>query len=290
LAFIAFILSSLPASAGAPHDYDRSGTVISVARDVVPVYTIESGDSVYTMACVRIRLFGTPQCDWNGRPIAVGNQVRFRIEGDYAYMPVKGDNEERLMVEMTETKLLPPLPAVQPGLEAGVVLGLGVTTEEHRYVFPPASQPAASANSSSSPGSMAPVVAVPVTGGPPVVVTPTSPASGGVVTGVPATGGAPVTAIPVTPTDTAAPSAAPPPSVSAGTAASAKQWIHVLRVQTASRVYDLACPARICSFGGNPIQTGDPLALRIEKKWAYVSSAGTSHEHRFAILAVRNLD
>jgi len=284
---VALFLAASPAGAGTPHNYDKSGTVISVSRDVVPIYRIESGDSMYTMACVRVQSFhfGSPQCDWNGRRIAVDNQIRFRIEGDFAYMPVGADREERLLIEMTETKLLPPLPPVQPGLEAGVVLGLGVTTEEHRYVIPPASQPATSASSS---GSMAPVVAVPVTGGSPVVVIPTSPASGGVVTGVPATGGAPITAIPVTPTDSGASSAAPPPSASAGTTTT--QWVHILRVQTASHVYDLACSGHVCALDGNHMQFGDPLALRVKGKWAYVSSAGILHEQRFAILAVRDLN
>ncbi len=284
----ALLLPACPASASAAHTYDKSGTVISLTRDVVLSYKIESEDNLYTMACVRTRLlqFGPPECNWNGRPLSVGDRVRFRIEGDAAYMPVNTNNEERLMVQMTETKLLPSLPSVQPGLEAAVVLGLGVTSEERSYMIPPDSQPGPSASSSS--GSMAPVVAVPTTGGPPVVVIPTSPATGGVVTGVPATGGAPITAIPVTPADTS--SAVSSPSATAGATTTATQWVHVLRVQTASHIYDLACGGRACWLSGRPVQTGDPLALRIEKKWAYLSSGGIFHEQRFAILSVRDLE
>lgn len=288
------LLSVRPVLAGSAHNYDRSGKVISVTRDVVPVYRIESEDSIYTMACVRIRLFylGVPQCDWNGRPIAKGDQVRFRIEGDYAYMPVKGDEEERLMVEMTEAKLLPPLPSAPAGLEGAVVLGLGVTAETHQYAALPSPQPSTSASSSSSSGSMAPVVAVPATGGAPEVVIPTSPTTGGAVTGVPATGGAPITAIPVAPTAAATSSSSniSAPSAPSGGTTSTTQWVHILRVQTASHIYDLACSGRTCALNGTPIQTGDALTVRVEKKWAYVSSAGGSREQRFAILSVRDVD
>jgi hypothetical protein len=245
------------------------------------------------MACARIKLVlrGAPQCEWNGHPMRGGDQVTFRIEGDDAFIPVGSDKEERLVVLMTETKLLPPLPDAPKGLEGAVVLGLGYAPEGQSILTPMLPQPSAPAagTSTSSSGSMTPVVAVPTTGGPPEVVIPTSPANGGVVTGVPATGGPPTTAIPVSPTTSSA-ADSPQPSITPMATQPVPQWIHILRVQTADKVYDLACSGRACRFDGQSIQTGDPLVLRVEKKWAYVSSASNSREERFAILSVRSLD
>jgi len=211
LAAAAFCVLFLPARsicAGTPQSYDKSGTVIKIAHDASFVYEIESDDNMYTMACSRTKLvqLRAPQCEWNGRPMGVGDQVTFRIEGDDAFIPVSSDNEERLVVLMTETKLLPPLPDAPKGLEGAIVLGLGYAPEGQSVLTPMLSQlnPPAASTSTSSSGSMAPVVAVPTTGGAPVVVIPTAPATGGVVTGVPATGGAPTTAIPVSPTTSSA--------------------------------------------------------------------------------------
>lgn len=290
-----FLLSVEPMSAGASHSYDKTGTVISTAHNPGFVYEIESQDSLYTMDCSRTKLiqFRPPECEWNGHPIAVGDVVRFRIEGDGAFIPTGADSEERLIILMTETKLLPQLPAVPAGFEGAVVLGLGVAPApagpKDTQSFAPLAAPSAAPSASSD--SMTPVVATPTTGGPPVVVIPTAPATGPVITGVPAAGGAPITAIPVAPTANSSSLDAPAANSSPLNAGpDVQQWVHVLRVQTASYVYDLSCSRGACRLSGKLVQTGDPLALRIDKKWAYVSQAGIRHEQRFAILSVRDID
>lgn len=272
LIVLVLLSSDQPAIAGPPQGYSQSGTVISIAHDLVFSYRIETRDRMYTMACYRTRIMQIKpsQCDWNSRPIAVGDVVQFRIDGDKAYMPKGTDGEERFIVEMTELKQLPPLPASpQPGSESAVVLGLG---------YAPDGGTALSALSGSSTNSMLPVVAVPTTGGPPVVVIPTAPAAGPVVTGVPATGGAPITAISVA------------PNISSGQAATETKWIHVLRLETASKIYDLACLPRACRVNGNVINQGDLFTVRLQKKWAYVSTSANSRDQRFAIISVRSLE
>ena len=275
IAIFGLLLPSQQMFARSSHNYDMSGTVIAIAQDSGAVYEIESSDSVYTLACARSR-FKQVKCDWNGHSIIAGDHVSFRIKGIYAYMPVSTDDEERFTVLMTEIKQLPPLPTVPVGLESAVVRGVGFTSS--------GSIPSASvaATHAPAPGSMAPVVAVPTTGGVPVVVVPTAPATSPVITGVPTTGGAPITAVAVAPpTDTI-------PSIASTD--SEPQWIRVLRVQTTSHIYDLTCDANSCKLNGKSIQLGDLLALRIDKKRAYVSVGGNSPERRFAILAVHNID
>jgi hypothetical protein len=135
-----------------------------------------------------------------------------------------------------------------------------------------------------------PVTAIPVPGGPPVQVIPTGPVSGGVITGTPTTGGAPVTAIPTGPV-TGIPVANASPPMTAGPVSGGAAWVHFLRVQTASHVYDLACTSKSCSLNDRQIQLGDLLAIRLKKKVAYLSwlTPGKSSEGKFQVLDVRNI-
>jgi len=110
-----------------------------------------------------------------------------------------------------------------------------------------------------------PVVAIPVTGGPPVVVMPTGPAMGGVVNGVPVTGGPPITGISVG----GAPGAGGAVMMGGG---GPPPWVHVLRIQTAGKIYQLECSRKPCMLENKEIELGDALALRVDKKHAYLST------------------
>lgn len=268
----AFLAAVPPISADSKHDYTETGRVISATADHGHVYTIETGDKIYRMLCM-IKLFHStpPQCKIAGKPIVVNDTVRFRRDDDTAYIPNTDNSEERLLILSTELKVLSPLPAgasLSAG-EHGAVLGMGVQVDK--------SQNRVGTGSTIPSG---PVLATPVTGGPPVVVIPTGPAGGGgVITGTPVTGGPPITAIPVTP-------------ITSYMGGQQAVWAHFLRLQTSDRVYDLACPSKSCSLKSGAIQLGDVLSIRIEKKYAYLSLPvpGPSSEQRFAILAVRNVD
>jgi hypothetical protein len=265
-----FLALVLPVQADSQHDFPELGTVISVAIDRGHVYTIETGDKVYQMLCMmKAFQFTPPQCKIAGNPIIVNDTVHFRRDGDVAYLSDGGNGEEKLLILSTELKVLSPLP-LSSGLaagERGAVLGIGMQLDRSRHSAAP--------NNDTPSG---PVIAIPVTGGPPVQVIPAAPPNGGVVTGTPVTGGAPVTAIPVTPMSSPA--------------RSASAWIHFVRLQTAGRVYDLACPSKSCSLKKGPIQLGDQLAIRVQKKFAYLSLPvpGPTSEQKFEILAVRSID
>lgn len=209
------------------HLYDLSGTVTSVIHHSGWIYRIQSDENAYTMICEKSRLREV-RCDWNGRSIAVGDRVQFRLKGTTAYLPSGAHQEERLFVSMTEFAQLRPLPVVPEGYLGAVVSGEG-------YAFD--GQPSAFASAPDSTG--IPVTAVPVTGGAPVTVIPVAPSAGPVVTGVPVTGGAPVTAIDVS-----------APASMTVSSASRAQLIHVLRVQSVGKIYDLACAERNCTLQG----------------------------------------
>jgi hypothetical protein len=119
-----------------------------------------------------------------------------------------------------------------------------------------------------------PVMAIPVTGGAPVLMTPTGPTGGGLMTGIPVTGGAPVTAIatgPVmgVPIGGAPMGAARPGGMAVGGGGPA--WVHILRIQSGKNIYQLECSAKPCEVDKKAIELGDTLVIRTEKKWAYVS-------------------
>jgi hypothetical protein len=304
LAFCGVLLVGiLPDPADAQHDYPEEGTVIAATLENGHVYTIETDDNVFQVLCTSLNPFRQtpPVCRTGDRPIAVHDTVHFRRDGDMAYVPGSGSREQRLLILSTELKILPPLPDT-PLLApvSAAVLGLGLETRAVRRpagATPPPAEPSAGSGASSPSTPAGPVIAVPVTGGPPVPVIPTCPTNGGVITGVPVTGGPPVTAIPVTPVggDSAASTSggevADPPMTPAPTAPGS-QWVHFVRVQTAEHVYDLACRWRSCSLEHNPIQLGDLLSIRVENRSAYLSGAipAGKNEQKFDILDVRSVN
>ena len=309
----------LAAHADNQHDYPESGMVISATVDQGYVYTIETGDKVYQMVCAAgmFTHVNSRPCTMAGRPIVVNDTVHFRVDGDTARMPGGEDAEEKFILLATELKILPPVPVSTVAVgDCGVVLGTGVQMHDapasgnlqaplHIPPRPPSPPPPSAASTTASGTNpvipTAPVTAIPVTGGPPVLVMPSAPSTGGVVTGVPVTGGRPVTAIPTGPVTgvpigaaSAAPASsapAPSPVSSSGPASVGPEWIHFLRVQTDGRVYDLGC-IKTCSLKDRAIQLGDVVAIRIEKTFAYLSwpTPGTDSERKFEILDVRGID
>jgi len=115
-------------------------------------------------------------------------------------------------------------------------------------------------------------------------VIPAGPVGGGVVTGVPVTGGPPVTAIPVTPVAST--------NASGTSTVTESEWVHYLLVQTAGRVYKLACESKECWLKNQAPQLGDLLTIRIENKVVYLSwrSTGPKGEQKFVILSVNNIE
>ena len=290
----------LPVSAQGQPTYPEEGTVISATVEHGHIYTIETADKILKGLCVSLNPFrqAPPVCDAGGRPMAVNDRVHFRRDGDMAYMPGNASAEQRLVILSTELKILPALPdtaAMAP--ESGAVLGLGLEARTSRYSVSSAPSPNVpnTTPASASPRMPAgPVTAIPVTGGPPLQVIPTGPVNNGPVTGVPVTGGPPVTAVPVTPVAASQAGSTSGSGVSnspitAASAVEGSHWIHFVRVQTAAHVYDLACSSKSCSLEHSPLQLGDLLTIRIEKKSAYLSRAGAS-EQKFEILAVRSVD
>jgi len=53
-------------------------------------------------------------------------------------------------------------------------------------------------------------------------------------------------------------------------------WVHLLRVRAGENIYQLECSAKPCEIDKKPIELGDLLVVRAEKKWAYVSSGSAS--------------
>ncbi|MGA3373795.1 MAG: hypothetical protein ABSC48_18780 [Terracidiphilus sp.] len=231
-----------------------------------------------------------PECKIDDKPIADGDTVQFRVDGDWAYMPAAKGGEEGLRILTTELKVIPPLPAPAagesgkgaiPGGERAMVIGAGMHIRGQR--------PAAwSADPSSVKSSLragygggpamatGPVMAIPVTGGPPVIVMPIGPVGAGTVTGVPLTGGPPVVGMPVGGAGaTHGGGGGPPP------------WVHLSRVQAGAKIYQLECSAKPCEVEGKQIELGDTLAIRVEKKWAYVTSGPESgaKEQKLRILS-----
>jgi len=110
--------------------YDLSGSVLFHDHDG-QVYRFATDRLIFTLTCDKVRKvqFHDPQCMVNGRPIVVGNTVRFRIDGDQAYLPpVKGATEQELQILFTELKTPPAIsPSPVDGVARGVVLGAGQT-------------------------------------------------------------------------------------------------------------------------------------------------------------------
>jgi len=291
--------------------YSDTGTVLSTVSKHGHFYQVGTDSKVYLLLCTKVKSiqFGEPECKLEGKPIVTGDTIHFRVEGDFAYMPpVSGESlEEKLRILTTELKVVPALPPsasvptpatgklTNPSNESGVVVGTGTHIKGQKSgswsTTPSPIAPGITAASPSTPVmATAPVTAIPVTGGPPVTVVPVAPTTGGVVTGVPVTGGAPITAVPTAPVTGVPVGGAPAgPAVAIGSAA--PQWVHILRIQTANKIYQLECSNRPCALVNKEIALGDALTIRIDKKHAYVSFNGqeSTGEQEFKVLEVTEL-
>ena len=68
---------------------------------------------------------------------------------------------------------------------------------------------------------------------------------------------------------------------------SAPQWVHVLRIQTAAKIYQLECSTKPCVAGVREIQLGDVIAVRTEKNSAYlIFPQNLSEEQKYKVLSV----
>jgi hypothetical protein len=279
---LSFCLSPLWAKEKPVPEYPLSGKVLASSAKGTHSYQIATDSRIYLMMCMRVSGFhwGMAECKVNDKPIAVGDTIQFRVDGDKAFMPdLKG--EEELRVLTTEFKVIPelaPAAAGESGKDAGSeraqVIGTGVHIRGQKMVAwstDPSSVKRPSYNGGSA-GSMAPVMAIPVTGGAPVMMMPTMPSSGAFVMGVPATGGAPVMGVRMG--GPAMGGGGPPP------------WVHILRVRAGESLYVLECPGKACEVDKKQIELGDTVLMRAEKKWAFVSSEGNSggKEAKFRIL------
>ena len=314
-----------------PSTYTEAGTVLASIDKHGHFYQVSTDSKVYLFLCTKVKSiqFGSPECKILGKPIAQGDTVHFRIDGDWAYMPPASEGiEEKLRILTTELKVIPPLPtgtmppaktpepatsakdnktsASEPAVTIGTGVhvkgqhGLGWSTTPGAVhpAIPSTSMPGITTASASTPVvATGPVMATPVTGGAPVLVTPTAPSTGGVVTGVPVTGGAPITAVPVAPV-TGVPMAGAPVAGAPGGGmmiggGGAPQWVHVLRIQTAGKIYQLECSGKPCAIANKEIALGDGVTLRADKKHAYLSFSASgqaqSAEQEFKILEVTDI-
>jgi len=298
--------------------YNQSGSVLSALSKHGHFYQVATDSRIYLLMCAHVKAieFGEPECKLGDKPIATGDTVHFRLDGDWAYMPLPAaDAEEKLRILTTELKVIPALPAPaspdnaspahaspanqpnsNPPTEPGIVIGTGMQVKGQHGVgwstTPTAvASPITTASAATPVMATGPVTAIPVTGGAPVVVMPTAPTTGGVVTGVPVTGGAPITAIPTAPV-MGVPVAGPPNGgahiVMGG---SAPQWVHVLRIQTAGKIYQLECSSKPCMVANKEIGLGDTLAFRVDKKHAYLCSDPRTPgvEQEFKILGMTDI-
>jgi hypothetical protein len=252
------------------------------------------------MMCEKVKGFhiSMPECKVDDRPIAAGDSVQFRVDGDWAYMPAAKGTEEGLRILTTELKVFPPLPAVagesgmgsNPSGKLGLVIGTGMHILEQKPVgwsTNPSSGNTSNFQAASADFPVMPtgsVTAVPVAGGAPAMVMPSGPVGGGGgMTGMPVTGGPQMAGVP----------AGPAPGASDGGAPSGPPaWVHLLRVRVGEKFYQLECSDKPCELNKKPIELGDTLMIRVEKKWAYVSSGTQSggKEQKFRILGGKEDD
>lgn len=311
LVLLAVISTCLPSHADdkSATSYNETGNVLATIDKHGHFYQVSTDGRIYLLMCTKVKSiqFGQPECKIGDKPIAKGDTVHFRIDGDWAYMPpISEGTEEKLRILTTELKVTPPIPpavATAPAApakdskisaaETAVVIGTGVHVKgQHGVGWGTTQNRPLIATGVATPGMPSgpvmptgPVMAVPVTGGPPVPVIATAPVNGGVITGVPVTGGAPITAIPVGPVAGVPVGGAP---TGGGTVmvggGGAPQWVHVLRIQTAGKIYQLECSSKPCAVGGKEVGLGDTLTVRTDKKHAYVSTdaqaAGPEQEYK----------
>jgi hypothetical protein len=298
-AVLSFALPSLADDKPA-NEYKESGTVLSMTSERGHFYQIQTDGRIFLLLCDKVKSlqFGQPECRVGNKPIAVGDTVHFRVDGDWAYMPPASEGEQKLRVLAVELRAVPALapkasdPNSSPSNEPAIVIGTGLHVKgQHGAGWStnpaPAASPVTTASAATPVMPTAPVTAIPVNGGAPVTVIPTGPTTGGVVTGVPVTGGAPVTGIPTAPV-TGTPMGGAHPGGQTIMIGGGPQWVHVLRIQTGSRIYQLECSSRPCALADKEIALGDTLTLRVDKKWAYLSSDAPNpkEEQKYKILGV----
>lgn len=307
LVLFSALFCAVSSFADGPPSYNESGSVLSTIDKHGHYYQVATDTKIYLLMCGKVKSFqfGEPECKVGDKPIAAGDTIHFRVDGDWVYMaPVSEGIEEKLHILTTELKIIPPLPPAPDGTndknakttaESGVVIGTGMQVKGQRAggwsTTPTAPAPIATASPSTPVVATGPVVAMPTTGGPPVMVTPVGPATGGVVTGVPTTGGAPITAVPVAPVNGVSVAGAPPAGGGMVVGSGAPQWIHILRIQTAGKIYELECSSKPCkAAAGQEIGLGDSLSFRVDKKRAYIgSNATTDGEPSYRILSVSTI-
>lgn len=269
IAFLAPISQAGESDAG---NYPLSGKVLASSAKGAHSYQVATDNRVYLLLCEKVKglRMRMPECKIDDRPIAVGDTVQFRVDGDWVYMPAAKGGEEGLRILTMEFKTIPP-PAAG---ESGMVIGTGMHIYGQKQVAWSTTptffnRPAYGGGAPS----MAPVMAIPVTGGPPVMMMPTAPSGGAFVTGIPMTGGPPVMGTRVG--GPAMGGGGPPP------------WVHLLRVRVGENFYQLECTAKPCEIDKKPIELGDILVVRAEKKWAYVASGSAigGKEQKFRILS-----
>ena len=312
---------SIPAHADdqPTNKYPETGAVLSTASDGGHFYQVSTESRVYLLLCNKVKTFhlGPPECRVGDKPIAASDIIHFRIDGDWAYMaPVAEGMEEKLRVLTTELRVIPPMPLASPKpkdeaskqeLEQkskqkpkqepvpAVAIGSGMQVKGQHGVgwstTPSRIGGLTTASGATPVIATGPVTAIPVTGGAPVLVVPTGPTTGGVITGVPVTGGAPITAIPTAPVMGFPVGGAPAGGgVLMMGARHAPQWVHVIRVQTADKIFQLECSRKPCSMGNKEIALGEALSLRADKKHAYLSDpAGSVAEQEYKILGVTDV-
>jgi hypothetical protein len=326
LSFLSVVVSLLFAFSISPswakdkpaNDYPLIGKVLASSQEDEYFYQLETDSRVYLMKCEKVpgSHGSSPDCMIDDRGIMNGDTLRFRVEGDWAFMPyAKGEQELRILT--TELKVIPPLPpaaASESGkdpspVKRGVAIGAGLRAKGQNvgWSTTPSAVPSStnwtsyqagtpSSSIRSGPAmSSAPVMAIPVTGGAPVMMMPTAPTVGGIVTGVPVTGGPPVTGmtmggpagggLPMASNDLLA-TIADIRAVVTFIRGIHTSWDHLLRVQVGEETYQLKCSDNPCKLAKKPIELGDSFVIRVEEKWAYLSSGSASgvNEQKFRIV------
>src|SRR5208337_4362856 len=168
------------------NEYKESGTVLSTTSKQGHFYQVATEGRIFLLLCDKVKSlqFGPPECKVGDKPIAAGDAVHFRVDGDWAYMPPVAEGmEQKLRILTVELRVIPKLePAPSqttgqssnPSNERGIVIGSGLQVKGQHgagWSTNPASAaaPAVTTASAATPVMpTAPVTAVPVTGGAPV--------------------------------------------------------------------------------------------------------------------------
>jgi len=257
--------------------YDQTGTITAVLWKG-RAFQLTTNDRIYVISCTaQPHLFQVelPSCkNSENKPYAVGGTVHFRVEGGFAYVPLPKGKEETFEIENADLKTFPSLPpanvndqSVLQGVERAIVVSIRAQREGTYSSNTATASSSVSAAPSSSTG---PVIAAPVTGGPPQVIIPTGSSSGGMVTGVPVSGGPPITGISMSPAPVSASS-----SASGDLFPTTSRWptlTRIVRIQASDKVYDLVCPWNSCVLAGRAMELGDIVSFRKDARWVYFGS------------------